>query len=236
MNQSNKYLNYISDYQLKSAVSYVINRALESLKQVDFTFYDNAIDPFSAIFESASNNISLEEWIIQEKNRKTQKTLQNAIGEFHPMILGSVKGWEYLGSGKIIDIRNTNLKIIAEIKNKHNTTKGSDKKAIYDNLKTCINRDEYYGYTSYFVEIISKNGNRYDKPFTPSDNLRKQRKPKSNKIRMIDGATFYHTVTGENDAIWKLYSVIPKVIEDIYSKKLNFTQDLFLDLFQKTFK
>jgi len=47
------------------------------------------------------------------------------------------------------------MKIIAEIKNKYNTTKGADKKTLYDNLELAL-LNKYKGYTGYYVEIIPK--------------------------------------------------------------------------------
>ena len=54
--------------------------------------YSNVVDPFSAVFDMAVNNMSFSEWTRAEIRRQHQKTLQNAIGKFHQTVLGSVNG------------------------------------------------------------------------------------------------------------------------------------------------
>ena len=45
------------------------------------------------------------------------------------------------------------------------------------------------------------------------------------KIRVIDGASFYTLVTGENNALKDFYTILPLVIEEIF--KSEFRQDKF---------
>lgn len=170
-----------------------------------------------------------------EKSRQIQKTFQNKVGDFHQMILGKCQGWENLKSGKVIDLLNREKKIIAEIKNKYNTTKGNHKVAIYDDIESVL-KEHYECYTGYYVSIIDKR--RFDKPFTPPDNLTKVQRQVNQKIRNVDGATFYEIATGERGAISKLYNTIPFIIADIRDNNVsNIVDDpLFLELFQKSFK
>lgn len=113
-----------------------------------------------------------------------------------------------------MDVVNTDRKIIAEIKNKYNTTKGNHKSAIYTNLHKLIH-NEYSGYTSYYVEIIPQGGKLYDKSFTPSDNNLHTQKRINSHIRIIDGRSFYALASGYPDALEQLYAVLPQVIQDI---------------------
>lgn len=171
-----------------------------------------------------------------EKNRQIQKTLQNSVGEFHQQILGSVPGWENLQTGSVVDIRNKKRKIIAEVKNKFNTTKGNHKKEIYDDL-LAETTTRHKGYVSYYVETIPNKRAKYDKPFMPPDNVKKSRRPENNKIRIIDGYSFYEMVTGEKNALRSLYNVLPVVIGQIL--KVNptmITKDPhFIEFFEKAF-
>jgi len=139
--------------------------------------------------------------------------------------------------GHLIDVRNIERKIIAEIKNKYNTTKGSDKKALYDNLEFALKGD-YAGYTGYYVEIIPRNCGTYDKPFTPSDNKLKNKRAEDENIRVIDGCSFYELATGDEYALQKLYKILPTVIREILGN--NFTLDyrsesLFHELYSRAF-
>ena len=230
-------LPFISNDKLFSAVETIFKK-IKNTEQSDKDFYKNSVDPFSAIFDASSSGISLEQWLKQEKARQRQKTLQNTIGEFHEEIIGSVAGWERLPVGNLVDVRNLDRKIIGEVKNKHNTTKGSDKKDLYDNLAFALAKPEYKGFTGYYVEIIPKSGATYNKSFTPSDNKTKDRRPENEKIRIIDGCSFYELVTGEKLALEKLYKVLPVVISDCLgvNKARDYSSEqLFHELFAKAF-
>ncbi len=204
-------LAFISNEALIQSVKNVLSVAKSSIDKADKNFFQNVIDPFSALFGAVSQGVTLTKWIESEKQRQMQKTLQNAIGVFHQEILGSAPNWENLGTGKVIDLKCTKYKIIAEVKNKFNTTKGNHKKEIYNDFSSLLSGD-YKGYIGYYVEIIPKNKKRYDKSFTPSDNVSSCRKQENKNIRVIDGYSFYEKVTGRENALKELYNVLPKVI------------------------
>ncbi|MEK9132382.1 MAG: Eco47II family restriction endonuclease, partial [Patescibacteria group bacterium] len=171
-----KLLSFISDENLYSAVKDILDVAQYAAYKNEDYIYRNAIDPFSALFDTALQNITLKEWLGKEASRQIQKTLQNTLGDFHQTILGSLPGWENLERGHVFDIRNTRKMIIAEIKNKYNTTKGNHKTAIYDDLKAQLD-GKYKGYVAYYVEVIPQNKKTYNKEFTPPDNRTKTQRP-----------------------------------------------------------
>jgi len=208
------YLPFISDDKLKRCVKTILDKASAAVEQADEKVFSNVIDPFSAVFDSAINGISLSDWLENEKNRQIQKTLQNALGDFHQDIISSMSGWENLGIGGLVDVRNEEKKIIAEIKNKYNTTKGSDKKTLYDNLLVKLSERHNKGFTGYYVEIIPSKHEPYNDFFTPSDNVTKKKRPKYKYIRVIDGKSFYEIASGDARALRKLYDVLPIVIAD----------------------
>ena len=165
-------------------------------------------------------NCSPTNWKIQEEGRQTQKTLQNIVGNLHEYVIDCFYGWERLEIGNIVDIKNDELKIIAEVKNKWNTTKGNHKVSIYDDLAGVL-ENRYVGFTAYYVEILPKNKTRYNLNYTPSDNNRNgERRPSREDIRRIDGASFYEIISGEKDFVITLYKkLLPdslrKAIEEI---------------------
>ena len=224
------------EYDILYNLCYDIIKNLEtSIKTKEHTLYSNIIDPFSAIFDASFNNMSLTEWIKAEKIRQIQKTFQNEIGAFHQKLLASIKGWEDLQKGKVIDIINYDKKIIAEVKNKFNTTKGNHKIAIYDDLNNAL-RNEYKGYTAYYVAILTKN--RINREFSPSDNKTNTRRKKNKSIIEIDGKSFYEIITSDKDAIYKIYKTIPHILSDIlkYDNSKIVSDPLFEQLFTKAFK
>ena len=228
-------ISFILYEDLYEICKFVIEALTTATNQTDQKLHRNIIDPFSAVFEASFYNISLTEWLKMEKTRQIQKTFQNKVGEFHQRILGKINGWEDLKSGNIVDIVNHNKKIVAEIKNKFNTTKGDDKPRLYDKIEAALNQN-YKGYTAYYVSIINKE--RVNRPFTPSDNITKTKRPENEMIRHVDGATFYEIVTGEKDALLKLYENIPIIISTIMGNNHQeiTTDTLFCELFQRSFK
>ncbi len=104
------YLPYISDEKLVEITTKVVVAVQNAEQTIDENLHKNTIDPFYALFEGAIYSMDFEEWIEREKIRKIQKTLQNAIGDFHEKILGNIPGWVNLGTGHIIDIKNENKK------------------------------------------------------------------------------------------------------------------------------
>lgn len=233
---SKQLLPFISNKNLYNHVKEVIDIAQQASDLAVKNLYSNVVDPFSAIFDALRQEITLIDWIEQETARQIQKTMQNALGDFHQAIIGSMNGWEDLSVGHVVDVRNVKRKIIAEVKNKYNTTKGSDKKSIYDNINSQL-MTVCKGFTGYYVEIIPKSKRSYNKVFTPSDNITQQQRPVNESIRVIDGKSFYALASGHQEALKMLYTVLPKVISDILGvDHKNVTKDaLFMELFDRAY-
>ena len=205
-------LSFISDEKLYGHTQSLVLGYIESVEKSNL--HSNVIDPFSAIFEGMINNKTYEAWCEGEKQRQVQKTLQNKIGDFHQYIIGDIPGWASLSTGGLIDVKNENAHIIGEIKNKFNTTKGDNKVTIYEKLEYAIAND-YFGYTGYYVEVIPSRPRRYNEPFTPSDPKIHARKKRNEKIRIIDGYSFYALASGRKDALRELFAVLPKLISQV---------------------
>ncbi|HFA48203.1 MAG TPA: Eco47II family restriction endonuclease, partial [Bacteroidetes bacterium] len=163
-------LNWIGDDDIKKTVQFLLNRAEEANSVAKKNFGKNVIDPFSALFTMSGFDLDFQTWLNAEVTRQSQKTLQNHIGKFHQDILGSVCDFEDLGTGNIVDLVSDKNKIIAEVKNKYNTISGGKLSDLYKSLERLVmpKSSKYKGFTAYYVAIIPKNKNRYDKPFTPS--------------------------------------------------------------------
>lgn len=231
-------LSFINNSDLYKHTELVIKTVLALKdKNDEENFFSNSVDPFSALFDITIHGMDYSEWKKQEVMRQDQKTLQNAIGNFHQNILGDIKGWNNLGVGGGLDVINKNKKIVAEIKNKHNTLNGEGKVAIYDKLKNKLKKD-YLGYVGYYVEIIPKNKKVYDEIFTPPCNIKKKNRPKNENIRRIDGNSFYDLATGKQNSLRELYNVLPEVIGDILDKKdykKIKNNPIFKELFEKVY-
>ena len=86
--------------------------------------------------------------------------------------MGSLPGVVNLDVGNLIVIICEDKKIIAEIKNKYNTTKGNHKTQVYRDLASAL--EDWLGYTGYYVGVLPVNGKSYNVPYTPPDNQTKK--------------------------------------------------------------
>jgi len=228
---------FIDSHRLFEIVQNLLDKIEDAKTGVDATIKRNSVDVFSALFDSMTQGVSLSKWFEQEISIKSQKTWQNSMGLFHQDVLGSFHGWKDLGTGNVVDIVNHERKIIAEIKNKHNTTKGNHKTAIYKDFRKLLHA-EYKGYTAYYVEVIPKPGKRYDRCFTPSDNRTKRRLRKRSDIRMIDGYSFYDLAGQEKDVLPRIYKELPGIIGFLLQKSPSYIEEdsLFMKLFNGVYQ
>jgi hypothetical protein len=217
------WLPYVTDQVLENEVAHILSVASAAVRNAKKNFHKNVIDPFSVVFETGGFKLpgGVIDWELSEEARQSQKTLSTEYGLFHQRILGHVQGWTNLGTGNVVDLVCQSKKIIAEVKNKHNTTKGSDKVTIYDDLESQVMPKgmQYQGYTAYYVEIVPKktrkSTGRYNMEFTPSARRSGSRRHPNPLIRQVDGKSFYEIVTGVPDAIDMLYRVLPQVIQKV---------------------
>lgn len=220
-------LSFISDAALEKAVTHLLTVAQKAKASVEKNINRNVIDPFAILFQMSGFGITSDAWKTGEMTRQAEKTLQNHVGEFHQKILGSVSSWNNLGTGQIVDLECVSRKIIAEVKNKHNTISGGKLVDLYHDLENQVmpKHSKYKNYTAYYVEIIPKKSLRSDQEFTPSNKAEGRKCEKNPLIRKVDGASFYEIVTGEKDALVNLFDALPDVIESICSGTTGYTFD-----------
>jgi len=235
-------MSIYSKQRIKTAITPAIRSIYKAETEFDAqNLYSNTLDCFSATLDSLVQDISISEWIEQESLRQRQKTKQNAVGSMHEDIIGSFDGIHALEVGKIFDIHFPSKRIIAEVKNKWNTTKGNHKVQIYKDLEYTL--ATLTDYTGYYVEILPKNGKRYNNPFTPSNNLTKRRLPERADIRVIDGKSFYSLITGEPNAMDKIYKMLPEIVAEILNENFKYkinkekvlNDQLFRDMYNKIY-
>lgn len=208
------YFNFISDEELISSVSIVLNAAQNAAEKAEEDFEKNVLDPFAALFSVTYNGINLEAWNELEAERQSQKSIQNSIGAFHQNLLGCFKGWKNAGRGGSVDLINEDRRIIAEIKNKHNTMNSGAANDTYAKLANHLKYDRK-NFTAYLVQIVPKNSSDYDIPWSPNISTLAVRED----IRRIDGESFYDLASGEKDTLERIFDVMPKIITDLLKKE-----------------
>ncbi len=233
------YLSWISDEKLLAALQVFADALTRGDEKNAKDSGRNVTDPFAALFTLSFFNLDHEHWLHMEEFRKKDKTLTNALGNFHQQVLGSVDGWQDMGTKAVVDLVNDDRRIIAELKNKYNTVKGSDKINIFNDLHSCIygKVSRFRGYQAYYVTIIPQRPDGILRPFVPSDNKSGTKPPEDPAIMEIDGKRFYALVTGSETALEDLFNIIPKIL---VSKKLSHGIDeksllMTLQLFHSAF-
>ncbi len=213
-------LTWISDEDLNRCVAEVVTKGLAGIEKSQKNVARNSIDPFSALFDASLQGMDLQTWLLSEQRRQAQKTLQNALGHFHQSVLSCVQGC-CIPEENFVDLVSDAKKIVAEIKNKYNTVKGSSLKDVYEELNQAINgkTSKYKGYTAYYVTVIAAKPERIHKPFVPSDNSSGTKKAEQARIIEIDGVSFYELLTGQKDALFQLYQVLPNIIQKVLAEK-----------------
>ena len=232
---SGQLLSFIADKDLIQATDKLMSAIMTAKNRVENDPYHNVIDPFSALVDAAYQKIYIEDWIIQEKARQIQKALQNALGDFHQDILGSMPGWKSMGRNGSYDIENAEMKIIAEIKNKYNTMNARSALSVYDNLQRHLDYSGGKATKAYLVEIIPKHPGAYEQPFTPGE--RGTPRPSRKDIIKIDGKSFYDLASGHTNALRKGYDALPSVLERLIglpSTELT-GSDYFDELFNRVY-
>ncbi len=234
---TNNYVSFISDSAFENCVAAILARASAGRSKAINEMGRNVLDPFTALFAMVSFEIDSDEWVKSEQYRQSEKSLTNAIGDFHQSMLGQVKDWQSLPTGGQIDLVSTKHKIVAEIKNRYSTVTGGSLFSLYSGLNNIIEDKTslYKGYTAYYVTLLAKSPVRFNKPFTPSDKSKGKQVAPNDKVRIIDGSSFYELVTGRPNAIQEVFQALPKVVEKVSSKKLNKEYDFALNLFNQAF-
>ena len=83
----------------------------------------------------------------------TDKTYLNFQGEQWEELILMNQDWER--PKRLLDVSRKDKTVVVELKNKHNTVKGSDKVNNYDQMKICIDEDGYSKALFVFMNFAS---------------------------------------------------------------------------------
>lgn len=121
-------------------------------------------DPFLKASMMGFMKMSEEDWQKAEKVRLAQKVLEMKWGDFHEELMGNFPGYKNLPQGHETgcDVMKTDGSVLIEVKNRHNTVKGSDGKHIIQMLK----KHKEEGKKAIFVQVNCPKGkvNRFGAP------------------------------------------------------------------------
>ncbi|MGE3800944.1 MAG: Eco47II family restriction endonuclease [Candidatus Kapaibacterium sp.] len=204
---SNIYVDFIPDQHLTQCVAnlhaaYVKAKADISKRK----FYSNKVDTVKLTFDSLFNQMDQASIIQAEILRQIDKSINNSIGTFHEQILGGVEGFE-IGSLSGFDIKAKDNSLFADIKNKHNTMNSSSAESLFQKLARYA--DDYKKAKCYWVQILAKGS--FEEKWEAEINGKEY---SHSRVYKISGDKFYALLTGEDDALFQLYKVLPQVVTD----------------------
>jgi len=203
----NKYLSYISDEHLLKCIENLYNSYQKAKANVSKAkFYQNKIDTFKLTFDAKFNELNEETLIKTEISRQIDKSINNSIGTFHEQILGGIKGYQ-VGNLSGYDIKSNDDTLFADIKNKHNTMNSSAAESLFQKLARYA--DDNKKASCYWVQILAK-GSFCTKWFGEING----KEYSHSRVYKISGDQFYKLLTGRDNALYELYSVLPHAIDD----------------------
>src|SRR5699024_2494719 len=118
-------------------------------------FHNNMLDPIKFTFDMKFLGQTSEEKIKAEIERKIDKSVSNAIGNFHERLLGGIEGLKHYPVGAGYDVKSEDNLIYADVKNKHNTVKGDNLRDLYTKLEGFVADENIQNEKAYWVQIIA---------------------------------------------------------------------------------
>ena len=188
-------LSWISDSDLQAAITELTTAGQDALTQASDDQSKNKKDPFGALLIASTFQIDSSRRLEQlQQAEAALRGMSSALGYFHQHVLGAVDGWQDHDAG--YDLESVSNNAVAEVKNKYNTMNSSNRQQVLSDLDTAV-RQKGSGWTGYLVIIVPRGRSRYER-----------RLKTTRPVFEIDGASFYHKVTGDPNAIHDLFDVV----------------------------
>lgn len=219
-----KYVSYIDDDKLMECIEELFEVYQKTVASFDLKkFYKNMIDPFKMQFDVAflyGDNV--ENWVNDEMRRKLDKTVNNAIGEFHQKLIGCLPGLEsaYLADYDVKSKDDDSL--FAEVKNKYNTMNSRSQDAVFEALSGIARN--HRNAKCYLVEVVSPESIMKVWEYSSHGQVKKHE-----RVYITSADQFYAMVVGQDDAFKELCDNLPRAISDFLDNKKMLSNNLEAD-------
>ncbi len=218
-------LDFISEQDFRRHVQNTIKNYGEKLAPYDLKrFNSNIVDPIKLIFDKTVYQYSWEEIIKNEVFRQRDKSNNNDIGYFHQRIFQYIKGCTVPQAGwDVIFTPENGIEvpecgkvgtIYVEMKNKHNTMNSASSAKTYMKMQGQLLADD--DCSCFLVEAIAKRSQNITWSVSVDGAKQKHR-----RIRRVSMDEFYKTVTGQENAFYKMCMALPSVIQEVVSDADN---------------
>ncbi len=193
-------LSWIDNEILQSHIETLIESAQNSLAQAQERRHSHVVDPFSSLSIAVAAQVKDSSELNRLQDTEAAlRGMSNALGAFHQGVLGSIEGWKNHDAG--YDLECPSRKILAEVKNKHNTMNAATRRDVEGELNTAL-RQKSGSWTGYLVIIIPKKPERYERHI----------EGKASGVKEIDGTSFYYLATGDPNAIHDLFDFLTEYL------------------------
>ena len=220
-------LSFISEQDFKRHVQNTIQHYGEKLAPYDLKrFNSNIVDPIKLIFDKTVYQYSWDEIIKNEIFRQRDKANNNDIGYFHQRVFQYMDGCTVPQAGwDVIVSKDTRIDVpecgsvktvYVEMKNKHNTMNSASSAKTYMKMQGQLLTDD--DCACFLVEAIAKKSQNITWSVSVDGSRQKHR-----RIRRVSMDEFYKTVTGQDDAFYKMCMLLPSVIEEVVAGADNIT-------------
>ena len=194
-------LSFVSDEDFDSAIKTLVDRILKADRDAMPNLVRNVRDPIPLLVEACIFGHDIATLNKNDEERSLASGVASAVGGFHQSLLGSMPGWSVIEKG--LDVRHDDRRIVAEIKNKHNTMNSSARYRTVEKVEDFVSRQSGGGrWVGYVVTVVPK------KPGLPPVEI--GRPP--TKVYQIEGVQFYALASGVEDALEQVYEQIPERI------------------------
>lgn len=216
-------LSYISENDFTQHVKATIEKYGDKLKSYNLKkFNSNLIDPIKLVFDKTVYGETWSGTISNEIFRQRDKSNNNHIGYFHQNIFqyvngcyvpqnGEHSGWDVIlkkPNGIIMPDGTRVSTVYVEMKNKHNTMNSASASKTFIKMQNQLLNDD--DCACFLVEAIAKQSQNI-KWTTTVDGSKVGHK----LIRRVSIDQFYSIVTEEEDAFYKLCTILPSVIRNV---------------------
>ena len=179
--------DWISDAALEAATDTFVESIARCKNERAKRQRRNVLDPFSLISIAHVFSAETADDVLDYAGMKAViDCISNALGTFHQQVLGNAEGWRNHDRG--FDLICSQRRLIAEVKNKHNTMNDTNRQGVVTRLRWALRQRDEPGWTGYLAIIIPKKPERYQTELAPN-------------LFEVDGASFYKIVSGRDDAM-----------------------------------
>lgn len=113
-------LPWIEDKHLHEVVSNLLARVRKAKDEAAARMVKNVVDPFSSLVLATITGMNDSDALIATQQMSSlSSAISNAVGDFHQEVPGHAPGFTNHDAG--YDLECAGKKVIAEVKNKHNT-------------------------------------------------------------------------------------------------------------------